>query len=145
MLSDIVNGISKKLNDIFGDGCEIYSENVKQGLGPHSFFIKPLPVTNKPLLGKRAQRTYSFVVSYFPDMESMEINEKMAQVSEQLFDGLEYIKLLSGETIRGLDMQAEIVDDVLHFSIKYNVFVYKDDRIEVMIDLNAKVGTKGAD
>lgn len=144
MLNSIVDGISIKLNSIFGDSYEIAAENVEQGLKPHSFFIKSLPVTHKPLLGNRAQRTYSFVISYFPDTENMEMNQEMMDVAESLLEGLESITLLNGEVIRGHDLESEIVDDVLHFSVKYIVFITKDERKELMEILGAVVGTKGA-
>lgn len=145
MLTSIVDGISIKLNSIFGDSHEITAENVEQGLQPHSFFIKPLPATRKPLLGKRSQLTYSFVISYFPDTANVEMNKEMMEVSEKLLDGLEYITLRNGEMVRGHDLEAEIVDDVLHFSVKYIVFINKSEREESMETLGAVIGTKGAE
>lgn len=145
MIIDIINGISTKLNSLFGDSYEVNTEKVEQDLQPRSFFIKPLPVTHKPLLGKRAQRTYSFVITYFPDTANMEKNEDMMGVAEKLLDGLEYITLLNGEMIRGHGLEPEIVDDVLHFSVKYIVFINKDERSESMETLGAVVGTKGAE
>lgn len=145
MLNSIVDGISMKLNSIFGDSYKVTAENVAQGLQPHSFFIKPLPVTHKPLLGKRAQRTYSFVITYFPDTANTEMNAEMMEVAEKLLDGLEYITLLNGEVIRGHELEPEIVDDVLHFSVKYIVFINKAVREESMETLGAVIGTKGAE
>lgn len=139
MLNDVVTGISIRLHELFGDTHKIYTENVEQGLTAPCFFIKTLPTIHKPLLGKRSQRTYSFVISYFPK----EGNEEMMKVSEQLLDGLEYITLLSGEMIRGRSMEAEIVDDVLHFSVNYIVFVNNYVREESMDTLSSNVGTKG--
>jgi len=140
MLIDIINGISLKLNSIFGDSYEVHIENVKQGLKEPCFFIKTLPTNDRPLLGKRKQRTYSFMISYFPK----EGNEEMMDVSEKLLDGLEYIELLSGELIRGHSLEAEIVDDVLHFSVNYIVFLNDITREESMGSLDYDAGTKGA-
>lgn len=145
MLNSIVDGISMKLNIIFGDSHKATAENVEQGLQPHSFFIKPLPVTHKPLLGNRAQRTYPFVISYFPDTASMEMNAEMMDVAEKLLDGLEYITLQNGDVIRGHELEPEIVDDVLHFSVKYIVFITKAEQRDSMATLNAVIGTKGAE
>lgn len=139
MLNDIVNGISIKLNSIFGDGYKIHDENVKQGLEDKSFFIKPLTVINKPLLGKRKQRTYPFDIAYFPE----EGNEEMMQVSEKMLDGLEYITLLNGDILRGTSLQAEIVDDVLHVSVNYVVIVNDYSKEDSMDSYAASVGTKG--
>ena len=67
----------------------------------------------------------------------------MMNVSEQLLDGLEQITLLNGEMIRGRSMEAEIVDDVLHFSVNYTVFVNESERENPMGTLSSKVRTKG--
>lgn len=139
MLTDIVNGISIKLNSIFGDSYKIYTDDVKQGLTEPCFFVKTLPVNNVPLLGKRAKRTYSFMISYFPQKG----NEEMMVVSEQLLNGLEYITLLNGDVLRGHSLEAEIVDGVLHFSVNYIVFVNDFGKEETMGSFSANVGTKG--
>lgn len=139
MLIDIINGISIKLNSIFGDSYEVHIENVKQGLKEPCFFIKTLPINTKPLLGKRKQRTYSFVISYFPK----EGNEEMMLVAEKMLDGLEYIELLSGELIRGHSLEPEIVDDVLHFSVNYIVFLNDITKEEPMGSITSDVGVKG--
>ena len=140
MLADIVNGISIKLNSVFGDSYEIYTENVEQGLEEPCFFIKTLPTTNTPLLGKRKKRTYSFVISYFPEKG----NEEMMRVSETLLNEMEYITLLNGDMIRGHSLQAEIVDDVLHFSVNYVVFLNDLSKEESMETLDySNIGVKG--
>lgn len=139
MLDDIVNGISIKLNDTFGDDYEIYSENVEQGLNEPCFFIKPLKASNKPFLGKRKQRTYPFDIAYFPK----EGNEEMMQASDKMLDCLEYITLVNGDVLRGSSLESEIVDGVLHVSVKYNVFLNDISRDEPMETVESKLGTKG--
>ena len=139
MISDIVNGISIKLNSVFGDGYEIYTENVEQGLQEPCFFIKSLPTVNKPLLGTRKQRTYSFDIAYFPT----EGNEEMMKVSEQLLDELEYITLLNGDVLRGINLETEIVDDVLHASVNYVVFLNDYTKDESMESYDTDIGMKG--
>lgn len=138
MLNDVVNGISIKLNSIFGDGYAIYTEDVEQGLTEPCFFIKPLTVINKPLLGKRKQRTYPFDIAYFPLVG----NEEMMKVSEQMLDGLEYITLINGDVLRGTSLEAEIVDDVLHVSVNYNVFLNDVSNEESMGTMSSSVKVK---
>ena len=139
MLNDIVDGISIKLNSVFGDGYEIYTENVEQGLEEPCFFIKSLTVINKNLLGKRKQRTYPFMITYFP----LNGNEEMMEVSEKMLDELEYITLLNGDILRGFSLEAEIVDDVLHVSVNYIVFINDLSTEEAMESVTADVGLKG--
>lgn len=140
MLNDIVDGISIKLNSVFGNGYKIHTEKVAQGLVEPCFFIKSLPVTNKPLLRKRKQRTYSFDITYFPKAG----NEEMMDVSEKALDGLEYITLLNGDILRGSGLEAEIIDDVLHISAKYIVFLNDISKEESMQEVDySGIGTKG--
>lgn len=140
MLSDIVNGISIKLNSIFGDGYEIYGDEVEQGLQEPGFFIKPLKVLSKPLLGKRKQRTYPFDIAYFP----LKGNDEMMEVSEKALDGLEYITLLNGDILRAISPESEIIDGVLHISVKYIVFLNDTTKDEAMETIDySNLETKG--
>ena len=149
MLNDIVNGISIKLNSIFGDEYEIYDESVEQGTLEEAeqgeeekpcFFIKPLKVLNKTLLGKRKQRTYPFVITYITDKG----NEDMMAVSEKALEGLEYITLVNGDMLRGSSLDAEIVDGVLHISVSFIVFLNDATRDDSMESIIADIDTKGA-
>lgn len=140
MLNDIVNGISIKLNSVFGDGYEIHDESVEQGLQEPCFFIKPLKVINKPLLGKRKQRTYPFDIAYFP----VEGNEEMMAVSEKALEGLEYITLINGDMLRGSSLDAEIVDGVLHISVSFIVMLNDTTRDDSMESIVTDIDTKGA-
>lgn len=139
MLNSITDGISIKLDSVFGKGYEIYGENVKQGLEEPCFFIKPLKVINKPLLGKRKQRTYPFDIAYFPK----EGNAEMMEVSEKALDGLEYITLTNGDVLRGTSLESEIVDGVLHISVNYIVFLNDTSTGESMEGVTTDIGVKG--
>lgn len=128
MVNSIIDGISIKLNTLFGDNYEIYSENIEQGLKTPCFFILLINPMSSSKLGNRQLREYNFDIHYFPhsDRKNQEINE----VIESLIDGLECISLVNGDLIRGTDIRAEIVDDVLHFFICYKMYVTKETQIE---------------
>lgn len=141
MLKAISDGISIKLNSVYGAGYEIHTENVEQGLIEPCFFIKPLLAVNKAFLGKRKQRTYPFVITYFPK----EGNEEMYEVSDTLLEELEYITLVTGETVRAASLEAEIVDKVLHVTATYKVFLNDISRAESMGSMKySNKGVKGA-
>lgn len=123
MVNSIIDAISIELNKIFGDDYEIYSENVKQGLKEPCFFILLIKPSSTPKLGSRSLREYNFDIHYFPkskDEQKREINEVM----ESLTEDLEYIQTSDG-LIRGTDIHAEVIDDVLHFFISYKIHVIK--------------------
>lgn len=139
MILDITDGISIKLNELFGDGYNTYTENVKQGLQEPCFFIKPLKVNTNQFLGNRKERRYPFDIAYFTEGG----NEEMMSVGEQMLDGLEYITLTNGDIVRCLSSDMDIVDDVLHVSVTYSVMLNSIAREEAMDAIETNIGTKG--
>ena len=123
MINAIIDGISIKLNESFGDEYEIYTESVKQGLKNHCFIISCVNPTMEQFLGKRYFKTNMFCIHYFPS--SAEPKNEINAVTEQLFLALEYITV-DGDLIRGTKMRAETDDaGILNFFINYDLFVHK--------------------
>ena len=126
MLNKIITGISQALDAEFNSGNEeytIYTEDVEQGLEEPCFFVFSLKPSSKQLAGNRYERKYPFDIHYFPKSEDS--NNEINEVTERLFTALEYISIDSG-LIRGTSMNAEIVDNVLHFFINFNIIVKKE-------------------
>lgn len=124
MINKIIDGIIASLNKEFGDEYEIYPENVKQGLKEPCFSIVCVNPIMDQVVGKRYFKQNLFCIHYFPKDKNnakFEINE----IIERLFNLLEYI-YVDDDLCRGTDLNAEIVDDVLNFFVKYNLFVYKE-------------------
>ena len=126
MVNEIIDGISLKLNQVFGDGYEIYGDtDIVQGLNEPCFFIALLNPTQTQLVGQRYFRENPFDIQYFP--KNAGLNIELHSVASELFDALEYITLLDGEKLHGTSMAYEIVDGVLHFKVNYNVFMTKKE------------------
>lgn len=142
MINKIIDGISIKLNQVFGDGYSIYSEGVEQGLTEPCFFIAFLNFGQTHRRGNRYFREHFFDIHYFPLSEE-EKNNEINEVSEQLTSELEYIQV-DGDLIRGTDINHETVNGVLHFFVNYNLHVYKvGDVIDRMETLEIDNGVKG--
>jgi len=139
MILEITDGISIKLNELFGDGYEIYTENVKQGLQEPCFFIKTLKVNTNQFLGSRKERSYPFDIAFF----TQDGNEEKMRVGEQMLDGLEYLTLTNGDIVRCRSIDMDIVDDVLHVSVTYPVMLNRVVTEEAMETLTENIGTKG--
>ena len=132
MINEIIAGISTTLDTAFEE-CEIYGEEIKQGLEEPCFFVKCMNPTKKLFLGKRYFRKNSFVVQYFPKSKHSP-NAECYEVGEELMQCLEYIPVLDA-MLRGTAMNYEVIDGVLNFFVNYDCFVYKVDeitRMEVM-------------
>ena len=133
MIQSIIDGISRKINATFGDGYDIYTEDVEQGLNKSCFFISCINPSNIQKLGVRYLRSHQFSIYYFPD--SNEPKAECLRVLEQLYDALEYIEV-DGDLVRGTNMRGEMSDDVLCFFVNYDVFVVKQVETVAMEQLS---------
>lgn len=123
MINSIIDGISVAINSEFDDGCEIYTEDVEQGLVEPCFSILCLNPTINQVVGKRYFRTNQFCVHYFPS--TSEKRSECQSVMERLVNTLEYITV-GGDLVRGTNLYGEISDGVLSFFVNYDLYVYKD-------------------
>lgn len=132
MINSIIDAISISINSEFGDGFEIYTESIEQGLTEPCFSIFCLNPTNALFLGKRYFRQNMFCIQFFPatDEKDAECND----VLERLFDCLEFISV-QGDLTRGTKMHGELVDGVLNFFVNYDMFVYKVEKSTMMGEL----------
>lgn len=145
MLNKIIIGISQALDAEFNsenEGYIIHTENVEQGLVEPCFFIFSLKPSSKQLVGNRYERKYPFDIHFFPDTELVDgistINNQLNEVTERLFTALEYITV-DNSLVRGTSINAEIVDNVLHFFINFNMIVKKEtEPIDTMGSLTIK-------
>lgn len=135
MVNNIINAISIKLNQVFGDGYRIYDESVKQGLKEPCFFVLALNPSQSTLIGNRYFRQHPFDIHYFPLVTDSK--RELQDMGSKLFEVLEYITLEDGDLLRGQEMRYETVDGVLHFFVDYNLVVKKNitppDDMEVLI------------
>jgi len=121
MINEIINGISMKLNQAFGDDVEIYDNEVKQGLNPPCFLIGVINPSQKQFIGQRYKRDNPFDVKYFPS-EAGGIAE-CHDVASRLFVEMSLITLTNGDRLKATSMSYEVVDGVLHFFVSFNVIV----------------------
>jgi len=138
LTKDIIDGVSVKLNELFGDGYKIYTNNVEQGLEMPCFFIKTLPSNKKKLIGNRYENELNLVIHTMLEEKLEELNN----ISDKLYE-LEYITLLNHDMLKGYNMKTEISDDVLLFFITYKYFTYKEiQKKNEMEDINIQGGLK---
>jgi hypothetical protein len=141
MVNNIIDGISIKLNQVFGNGYRIYSEKISQGLKEPCFFIAVLNPSETSLLGNRYFRQNHFDVHYFP--EDPNDNNDMQTKASSLYEDLEYVTLANGDMVRGTNMRHETMDGILHFFVDYNMHILKpvtaEDSMETLtVDTNTK-------
>ncbi len=137
MLTEIINGISTKLFETFGENFTIYTENIEQNLKTPCFFIELVNSSRKQIVGNHYRSENTFDIHFFTSEE--EDKKEGRNVASILLEALEYITLANGDLIRGTNMHFENVDDVLHFFVNYNVHLIQPiEKAERMGELNIK-------
>ena len=111
MLQEIKIGIAQSLDKEF-ENMNIYTDNIRQGLDVPCFLITPLISTENELLGNRYERSYPFMVQYFPKEDAYQA--ECAEVQEKLFNCLEYI-----------NVNENVVNDILNFEVTYDRMIWK--------------------
>lgn len=136
MINDLINNIAIKLNSVFDSDYKIYTESVKQGLVEPAFSIVLLQAEQTPRIPNRYFRTYPFDIHYFPKTKT---KNEMYEVGEKLLIEMEYLDNLC----RGTKMRYEVIDDVLHFFVNYDLFVKKQvEEVESMAELTVNSKTE---
>lgn len=137
MLNDIVDGISIRLNELFGDSCEIYTEDMEQDIADQCFFVNTLETSQSEALGNRKHRGYPFNLTYI----SKGGKRDLRTAADKLTAGMELIRLPDDSLMRGTGMHGEIVDGVLQFFVEYNAYVLiaGGDDSEKMADIRINV------
>jgi hypothetical protein len=131
MIKEIIDGISLKLNQVFGDKYEIYADaDVVQGLKEPCFFIAVLNPSFKKYIGSRYFVENPFVVQYFP--EKADDNIEMHDVAFKMFENLGNITLPNGDSLYGTSISYQIIDGVLNFNVNFNMILNKIEVTEIM-------------
>lgn len=141
MINKIIDAISMALAKEFGERYEIYTENIEQGLKEPCFSIVCINPDISQFLGNRYKRKNLFCIHYFPK-SSTDKRAEGFEVTEKVFSCLELIDF-EGDKIRGTNFRVEIDEEVFHFFIDYDLFVYSDKPKETaMNSVDHKTGVR---
>lgn len=142
MKDEVRKAISRKINGFRDKDTKIYSETIEQGFQEPCFFVKEVNTSHERELGNRYKRDHLYDIHYFPNPNSSTKNTDTRTMAEVLYEQLEYIEV-AGRPLRGYDMNHRIVDGILHFFIRYPMFVKKEaEPIPLMENLEIKGGLK---
>ncbi|MCM3273662.1 phage tail terminator family protein [Paenibacillus elgii] len=122
-MEQIVNGITKRLADLF-PAMNIYTERIEQGFVEPAFFVLQVDSSQQRGVNRRYIRSAMYDIHFFPDRQGTELKRECERVRDDLYEKMEYIKW-DGTTYRGTGMRAEIVDDVLHFFLSFEVHLMR--------------------
>lgn len=147
----IVNDrIVKKRHNSAEDSYEIYVENVAQYLKRPCFLINLITSDLNMKLKPRYSFGSLFDVMYFSNQKNS--YKDCLNKGCELFDALEYITIRSKAAdskieqldtilIRGTKMNFDILDNILHFRVSYNLILEnKSDIIDMMEEQQNNIG-----
>lgn len=115
-----MDGIIAALLEEFPD-ADVYQEQIRQGFQEPCFLVRNLNAAERPAMGNRSRRLYSFSVQYFPQ-SAADAKAECYGVCDTLFQLLAFIKS-GGDLVRGTGMNGEVWDGALTFTVNYNLFV----------------------
>lgn len=124
MLNEILDGVNRKLKELFGRDTVIHTDPVEQGLTEPCFFVGFIEPSERPMIGQRYYRNIGLYIQYLPGRQT-QINRELYRVSDVLTDGMEYIALKNGDLLRGSGRSSKITNGVLSFFVSYNMFIIK--------------------
>jgi hypothetical protein len=123
MISEVKQAIVNKLAELYPyPAYNIYDEGVPQNFRKPSFLISLFEQDYSKRLSNKYQSLLSFDVAYFSDKGPNEIKADCHNVQLSLFRAFDLIG-----TYRVLNKQANITDNVLHFTFDINVSEIKEE------------------
>lgn len=137
MIRSIVEQIGKGLNEEFGEGYQIYSENMPQDFKTPCFIINCVNYSRGKALSNRFLVNLLFEVIFFPDEESLEQNDEIWDSADRMFDVLERVGRFSGDNLK-----ANFSEGVLMVNVNYSFQAIKESTKNNMDNLLQKGVTK---
>lgn len=117
MIENIINAISTRLYDLFGDEYTIYIDDVQQGLKEPCFIITIIELMRNDYLRGRYNISVPFDIIYIPKNN----NYNVYSVSEILLDNLDFVENADHKNkYIGRNMRSEVIEKELHFFVDYN-------------------------
>lgn len=136
LIKEIINGISQKIYSFYEGLYDIYVEEVEQGLQMPCFMINLISSDIRMILKPRYKFESVFDVIYFGEG----YKDCMDRGSE-LYDILEYITINDKDLIRGTKMNMDIIKNILHLRVNYNLILQnKPDIIDMMEEHQINIG-----
>jgi hypothetical protein len=136
----LIDAIAEALFQEFGSNYEIYTEKVEQGLSEPCFLIRCLNPTKNVYLGSVYRRTNQFSIQYIP--ATADALEECNTVIERLFECLENV-IVFEKPIHGTELNGEITDGILNFTVNYDGFVLKEENGDPMNKYKLLTEAKG--
>lgn len=123
MINKISDAVCIKIGEVFSQGYSIYTETVEQGFSEPCFFIKLLDFLQTRQVGNRFLCKHKFDIQYYPKGPNK--NQEVLDVLAKICDVLEFVTDTIGDVYMGNGMSYEIIEEILHFYVNFDFYIYK--------------------
>lgn len=121
MIQEVKNAVTKRLNDMFGPGCRVYTESVEQGLKEPCFFVEMFPTAFTLDNTEVERQSIGVRLAYVPEKYGQ---DELIRVALTVKKGFLYRPIaIEGRAVQTYNIQFDIADDVLIAVMTYDVFV----------------------
>ena len=131
MIDELKTLIIAQLKSVF-PGYKVYDEDVQQGLIAPAFILRTLTSDQERKLGINLERTYPFVITFFP-LDERSYHSECDLVNEKFYSNFLYI----AERFHVHNIQSEKHDRTL--IITFSIKVYLQDVKEDILMANLEV------
>ena len=137
MLNDILNAVTRRLNELFGENYTIYTDKAGQEFQKPCLFVRISETSERPMIGRRYFRRTGIAIQYFSiEKSSREEN----QVLDILMEGMESVALENGRQLSGTNRKSGAEEGILTFYVNYDQFIVKEKEEAPMEELEMKGG-----
>ncbi|WP_343208219.1 phage tail terminator family protein [Anaerolentibacter hominis] len=137
----LVNGIMNRLRSVFGDTYSVYTEEAEQEFIKPCFLLTVLPEGCRPFLGSRRQLQNKAEIRFYPEPASGQ-ETALQEAAGKLMKEMEWIELPDGDLIRGTKMASEKKNNLLYFTVHYNLVVTETREQELLGGIKTRIDTK---
>ncbi len=128
IINNIISAISINIYNEFGNGYEIYTEQMEQGFLQPCFYIANVKNDIKAMRNNRYKQENRFCIKFYTNDNNT--NLSCNDIAIRLHFILEFItNIETSEMLYGTKMTYEVVDGILNFYVNYNtVYSIKEEK-----------------
>ena len=126
MIQSFIKGIISAISAEYGSEYAKYKKPPEQGLKKGSFLVRCVTPVTVPKLGNRAEKSYTFHITYFPkDADNSEV--ECFEVGETLSGALQAI-MVDGVAVHSKgELTSRVDEGVLQFTATYLVHAMRNN------------------
>lgn len=143
IVMDILYGLTKAIKAEY-PGVKAWIDVPLNGFTPPCFVVRCISRIDRPATFDQTRMQLPFEVLYFPSDAKANPNpqEEVQGVADTVMALVKRLDLLDGSSVRGRNVNAQMMDGVLHVLVDYNVWMYSENTTDKMASVEIKGGPK---